>query len=125
MATSISSPSASIPYATSDSSTSAKPESSVNQLGNEQVFLQLLVAQIQNQDPLNPTDSTALVTQLAQFSDLEQLISINKSVGDIHSVLAGGDTAQSSGSDAQSPQSSATNAAHGAEQSNVYQSSSA
>ena len=35
-------------------------------------FLQLLVAQIQYQDPTNPTDSTAFVTQLAQFSSLEQ-----------------------------------------------------
>ena len=125
MATSISSPSASLPYSSSDSSTSATAGSSVDQLGNEQVFLQLLVAQIQNQDPLNPTDSTTFVTQLAQFSDLEQLISINKSVGDIHSVLAGSDTIQSSGSDLQSPQSSALNAANGAEQSYSHKSSSA
>lgn len=39
-------------------------------------FLQLLVAQIRYQDPTNPTDSTAFVTQLAQFSSLEQLIGI-------------------------------------------------
>jgi len=58
-----------------------------NSLSNEQVFLQLLIAQIKNQDPLSPTDSTAFVTQLAQFSDLEQLISINKSVSDINLIL--------------------------------------
>lgn len=44
--------------------------------GNEQVsknmFLQLLVAQIKNQDPLNPADSIQFVTQLAQFTQLEQ-----------------------------------------------------
>jgi len=39
-------------------------------------FLQLLVAQIHYQDPTNPTDSTAFVTQLAQFSSLEQLVAI-------------------------------------------------
>ena len=44
---------------------------------NETEFLQLLVAQIQYQDPTNPTDSTAFVTQLAQFSSLEQLIGIH------------------------------------------------
>ena len=40
-------------------------------------FLRLLVAQIRNQDPLNPADGTQFLTQLAQFSQLEQLISIN------------------------------------------------
>ena len=43
---------------------------------NENQFLQLLVAQIQHQDPTNPTDSTTFVTQLAQFSSLEQLVAI-------------------------------------------------
>ncbi len=42
------------------------------------VFLQLLVAQIKNQDPLNPTDSVQFVSQLAQFSQLEQLIAIRQ-----------------------------------------------
>ena len=46
------------------------------------MFLQLLVAQIKNQDPLNPTDSTQFVSQLAQFSELEQVIAIR---GDIES----------------------------------------
>jgi flagellar basal-body rod modification protein FlgD len=51
---------------------------------NEDQFLQLLVAQIQYQDPTNPTDSTAFVTQLAQFSQLEQIIAIR---GDIESYM--------------------------------------
>jgi flagellar basal-body rod modification protein FlgD len=42
----------------------------------EEMFLQLLVAQLQNQDPLNPTDSTTFVSQLAQFSELEQVMAI-------------------------------------------------
>jgi flagellar basal-body rod modification protein FlgD len=41
-------------------------------LANEDVFLQLLVAQLKYQDPDNPPDGTAFVTQLAQFSSLEQ-----------------------------------------------------
>ena len=45
-------------------------------LANENTFLQLLVAQIKNQDPLNPTDSVQFLSQLAQFSQLEQLIGI-------------------------------------------------
>jgi flagellar basal-body rod modification protein FlgD len=49
---------------------------------SQNMFLQLLVSQIQNQDPLNPTDSTQFVSQLAQFSELEQVIAIR---GDIES----------------------------------------
>jgi flagellar basal-body rod modification protein FlgD len=40
-------------------------------------FLKLLVTQLQNQDPLNPTDSSQFVAQLAQFSSLEQLSNVN------------------------------------------------
>ena len=43
-------------------------------------FLKLLVAQMKNQDPLNPADSVQYVTQLAQFSELEQLIDIRNAV---------------------------------------------
>ena len=43
---------------------------------SKELFLQLLVAQIKNQDPLNPSDSMQFVSQLAQFSELEQLIAI-------------------------------------------------
>ena len=43
---------------------------------SQEVFLQLLVAQMKNQDPMNPTDSTQYVSQLAQFSELEQVIAI-------------------------------------------------
>ena len=40
-------------------------------------FLQLLVTQLQNQDPLNPLDSAEYAAQLAQFSSVEQLVNIN------------------------------------------------
>lgn len=56
---------------------------------NEQTFLQLLVTQIQNQDPLNPTDSTQFVTQLAQFSELEQMTNMNTNVLAIRQDLEG------------------------------------
>ena len=47
-------------------------------LASEETFLKLMIAQLQNQDPLKPVDSTQFVTQLAQYSSLEQLIGIKK-----------------------------------------------
>jgi len=41
-------------------------------------FMKLLVAQISHQDPLKPMDDTAFVSQLAQFSSLEQTMGINQ-----------------------------------------------
>jgi flagellar basal-body rod modification protein FlgD len=43
-------------------------------------FLTLLVAQLQNQDPMNPENPTEFTAQLAQFSSLEQLFTMNKSL---------------------------------------------
>src|SRR5208282_4077239 len=40
-------------------------------------FLQLLVAQLKNQDPTNPTDPTQFVSQLASFSSVEQQVNTN------------------------------------------------
>jgi flagellar basal-body rod modification protein FlgD len=45
-------------------------------LGKDQ-FLQLLVAQMKNQDPMNPMDSSQMAAQLAQFSTVEQLTQMN------------------------------------------------
>ena len=46
----------------------------------QDAFLKMLVAQLQNQDPLNPMDGTDFSAQLAQFSQLEQLINLNDSM---------------------------------------------
>lgn len=43
----------------------------------KQEFLQLLVAQLKNQDPMNPMESQEFAAQLAQFSSVEQLIDVN------------------------------------------------
>ena len=48
-----------------------------NKALGQEAFLKLLVAQLQNQDPLNPQENYEFVAQLAQFSSLEQSIGIN------------------------------------------------
>lgn len=48
-------------------------------LGRDE-FLQLLVAQMKNQDPLNPMDGQEMAAQLAQFSQVEQLLEIKASM---------------------------------------------
>jgi len=68
----------------SGADTSTNPEASTSTsssaLANESTFLQLLVAQIKNQDPTQPMDSTAFLSQLAQFSQLEQLVGIRQDI---------------------------------------------
>ena len=49
-------------------------------LGRDE-FLQLLVAQLRNQDPTSPQDGHEFAAQLAQFSQVEQLTNINASLG--------------------------------------------
>jgi hypothetical protein len=61
---------------------------STSDLGNQQTFLQLLVAQLKYQDPLQPQDGTQFVTQLAQFSDLEQQIGTHSDLDAIRQLLA-------------------------------------
>lgn len=54
---------------------------------DKNTFLKLLVAQQQNQNPLNPADGTEFVTQLAGFSQLEQSISMAQDLTAIRKVL--------------------------------------
>ena len=53
----------------------------------QNMFLQLLVAQLKNQDPTQPMDSSAFVTQLAQMQQLEQSTTTGQDVSAIHEDL--------------------------------------
>jgi flagellar basal-body rod modification protein FlgD len=57
------------------------PTNKQNDIVNQAEFMKLLIAQLQNQDPLNPLDSANFSAQLAQFSSLEQLTQINDKLG--------------------------------------------
>ena len=69
-----------LPHA--ESTTSTTPASAQSPLGKED-FLRLLVAQLSAQDPLNPMDSTEFTAQLAQFSALEQMTNVNKTLEEL------------------------------------------
>lgn len=61
--------------ASAPSSPSTAPQAG-GAMGKEE-FLKLLIAQLKNQDPMNPMENQEFAAQLAQFSSLEQLININ------------------------------------------------
>ena len=61
-----------------DTSTTSKSDTS-NDLGYDQ-FLQLLCAEMQYQDPLEPTSNTEYIAQLATFSQLESQLSVQSTI---------------------------------------------
>ena len=93
---------------TSAASSSSSSSASSLSAPSEEMFLQLLVAQLQNQDPLNPTDSTQFVSQLAQFSELEQVIAIRSDIENYAAQSQSAATASDSTSDPTSSTNSNT-----------------
>ena len=57
--------------------TSVQEQNQTEDALGRDAFLTMLVAQLENQDPLNPMDGTDFSAQLAQFSQLEQLMNLN------------------------------------------------
>lgn len=84
---------------TATQSTTQAAQSTANKSGTitgnnsalgKDAFLQLLVAQLQNQDPLSPMEDKDFIAQMAQFSSLEQMQDLNKNmqVSQLEIVLA-------------------------------------
>lgn len=68
----------------------SKSSTSLSQLGDDyNKFLTLLTAQISNQDPLAPVDSTQFVAQLAQLSQVEQAVQTNSQLETLTNQIAG------------------------------------
>ena len=65
-----------------------KEEAEKNDALGQDAFLTMLVAQLQNQDPLNPMDGTDFSAQLAEFSQLEQLMNLNETMESLTSTLS-------------------------------------
>ena len=61
-------------------------------IGDKQIFLKLLVAQMEHQDPLNPSDPTQMSAQLAQFNMVEQQTNTNKLLEQLVANQSGGST---------------------------------
>src|SRR5437764_11105343 len=96
--------------ATSSTSPPASGTSSTSPEGLNNMFLQLLVAQLKNQSPLNPMDPTQFVGQLAQFSELSAVTQINDLLQKAFPASSGSGSS-GSGSPSKSHPGEATNAA--------------
>lgn len=75
---------AAAPSGTTPSTTSAATAKNISSTD----FLTLLVSELKNQDPTQPTDPNAYITQLAQVNSLQQLININTGISTLDNALA-------------------------------------
>lgn len=72
---------------TSDSSSPAGSTATDTSQVTKNMFLQLLVAQIKNQDPMSPSDGVQFLSQLAQFQQLEQSMNMGQDLSAIRTDL--------------------------------------
>lgn len=71
---------------------SQKTEAKKNDDLGKDAFLQLLVTQLKNQDPLEPQDNSSYIAELAQFSSLEQMTNVVKNLEELGNVVGNIDT---------------------------------
>ncbi|HET9078176.1 MAG TPA: flagellar hook capping FlgD N-terminal domain-containing protein [Acidimicrobiales bacterium] len=71
----------------------------LNQLDNSQTFLKLLVAQLKNQNPDNPTDPTSFMTEIAQLTAVQSQTSLNAEEQTVAADSMIGRTVSGNGSD--------------------------
>jgi flagellar hook assembly protein FlgD len=64
-----------------------EPGKDTDPVASKETFLKLLVAQIRNQNPMNPADGIQFVTQLAQFTELEQMIAMRQDMSAVRQDL--------------------------------------
>lgn len=66
-----------------------------NELGQD-TFLQLMITQLQNQDPTKPLESGEFIAQLAQFSSVSSLADMSKAVGQLSEAIYANQAVQAS-----------------------------
>ena len=93
---------------TDNSNSSSASKTATDPLANESTFLTLLVSQLKNQNPASPMDGTTFVTQLAQFSDLEQNLAMRNDLDALSSKYAGTSSVPSTTSSGTTPSSDST-----------------
>lgn len=82
-------------YQATTSTTDSSTGTAGSALGKD-AFLQLLVTQLKNQDPLSPTDNTQFVSQMAQFSSLESMQNLNTTVDSLATTYQSSQALQAS-----------------------------
>ncbi|RFU47504.1 flagellar hook assembly protein FlgD [Paraburkholderia sp. DHOC27] len=78
----------------STSSSSSSSASNTTGAGLQSTFLQLLVTQLQNQDPTNPMDSSQMTSQLAEINTVTGISQLNTSLSSLSTQLNAGQTSQ-------------------------------
>jgi len=58
-----------------------------NSAATKENFLQLLVAQIKHQNPLNPADGAEFLSQLSQFTEMEQMLGMRQDMAAVRALL--------------------------------------
>jgi flagellar basal-body rod modification protein FlgD len=81
---------------TAASATVGASASTTNAAGSEDRFLKLLVAQLSNQDPMNPMDNAQMTSQMAQISTVTGVQQVNQSIASLSAQLASMQMLQSS-----------------------------
>lgn len=87
-------PSASATNASNTSTSSSSSSAALTASSDFETFLSLLTAQLENQDPLNPLESTDFVAQLASFSAVEQQVLTNSLIEDLTAALTSSSTSE-------------------------------
>jgi flagellar basal-body rod modification protein FlgD len=79
---------------TSSATGSASSTAATSAANLQTTFLQLLVAQLKNQDPTNPMDSSQMTSQLAQISTVQGISQLNTSLSSLSTQLSAGQQSQ-------------------------------